>query len=37
MNIADMVERPPWLEENWDFPAEVIQSTRGQADTAAAT
>ena len=37
VNIADMVKRTPWLEENWDFPAEVIQSTRGQGDTAAAT
>jgi hypothetical protein len=26
VNVADMVSRTPWLEENWDFPVEVIRS-----------
>ena len=23
VNVADMVERLPWLDESWDFPVEV--------------
>ncbi len=23
VNVADMVERVPWLDENWDFPVDV--------------
>jgi hypothetical protein len=37
VNVADMVARGPWLEENWDFPAEVVHSAAGRGDTAAAT
>lgn len=26
VNVSDMVERLPWLDERWDFPVEVIRS-----------
>lgn len=26
VNVSDMVERLPWLDERWDFPVEVIHS-----------
>ena len=28
VNVADMVARGPWLEEDWDFPVEVLRSAR---------
>jgi hypothetical protein len=28
VNVADMVERGPWLEESFEFPVEVIRSNR---------
>ena len=31
VNVADMVARGPWLEEKWDFPAEVVHSAPGRA------
>ena len=28
VNVADMVDRLPWLDESWDFPVEVIGRPR---------
>jgi hypothetical protein len=35
VNIADMVERLPWLEESWEFPVEVTGTGPGKAAKAA--
>jgi hypothetical protein len=36
VNVADMVKRGPWLEEDWSFPVEVTSSTRQPAEPAGA-
>jgi hypothetical protein len=30
VEVADMRARGPWLEEDWDFPVEVVSSTRAE-------
>ncbi|MGI9021519.1 MAG: DUF3556 domain-containing protein [Solirubrobacterales bacterium] len=35
VNVADMVARGPWLEERWDFPAEVVHSAAPRGGPAA--
>jgi hypothetical protein len=37
VEIADMVDRLPWLGESWDFPVEVIGGRARAAETATAT
>jgi transmembrane protein DUF3556 len=35
VQIADMVERHPWLDESWEFPVEVTTSNVAQAEAGA--
>jgi hypothetical protein len=37
VNIADMVERLPWLDESWEFPVEVTRTGPGATTTPAET
>ena len=37
VEIADMVERSPWLDESWDFPVDVTWRRQGRAAEAAVT
>jgi hypothetical protein len=36
VDVADMVQRGPWLEESWDFPVEVTWRSEDRAESTAA-